>query len=125
MTLRAWRTIRSLGRDSVSDLVRLEATDEASESSLDAYRMVLAPMTFPGVGLLVSRITDGLAELEVAELELAVWRGLFEVVRGLGFALVFVELGSEFELLIVWLAFWRPLLVAVVAVVTLIFGGSG
>ena len=120
MTLRAWRTIRSLGRDSVSDLVRLEATDEASESSLDAYRMVLAPMTFPGVGLLMSRISDGLAELE-----LAVWRGLFEVVRGLGFALVFVELGSEFELLIVWLAFWRPLLVAVIAVVTLIFGGSG
>ena len=82
-------------------------------------------MTFPGVGLLVSRITGGWAELEVAELELAVWRGLFEVVRGLGFALVFVELGSEFELLFVWLAFWRPLLVAVVAVVTLICGGSG
>ena len=81
-------------------------------------------MTFPGVGLQVSRITDGWAELEMAELELSVWLGLFEVVRGLGFALVTVELSSEFNLLFVWLAFWRPLLFAVVAVVTWIFNGS-
>ena len=60
----------------------------------------------------------------MAELELRIWLALFEVVRGLGFALVIVELGSEFGLLFVWLAFWRPLLGAVVAVVTWIFGGS-
>ena len=113
--------MRSLERGSFSDLERLEATDAASESSLDEYRAVFAPRA---LGLLVSRITDGWAELELAELELAVWLGLFEVVRGLGFALVIVELGSEFELLFVGLAFWRPLLVAVVAVVTWIFGGS-
>ena len=105
MTLKADRTIRIFDRGAFSVLERLEATDAASESSLDEYRIVFAPITFPGVGLLVSRITDGWAELELAELELAVWLGLFEVVRGLGFALVIVELGSVLELLFVWLAF--------------------
>ena len=127
MIFKAARTIRFFNRCAVSVLERLEITDAASESesSLEAYRIVFAPITFPGLGLLVSRVTNGWAEL-IVEVELSMWLGLFEVVRGLllGFAVVTVELGSELDLLFVWLAFWRPLLVAVVAVVTWIFGCS-
>ena len=59
------RTARFIDRGAVSVLERLEATDAASESeSLDAYRIVFAPMTFPVMGLLVvTRVANCWAEL--------------------------------------------------------------
>ena len=89
MIFKAARTIRFFNRCAVSVLERLEITDAASESesSLEAYRIVFAPITFPGLELLVSRVTNGWAEL-IVEVELSMWLGLFEMVRGLllGFA---------------------------------------